>query len=217
MCLCVLQLSKLFTHMTELFVVANTGGSEMLELAFSVKKEDLYPSVAIRSGEQKEETFVLSKPFEVSSMKVSFSPCSFMQPLAFVKAQYAGHDYHYPTTSHECTFIDVELPDLSMKITMVPAAHEKDSVGQNYFNLNIQSLRHTKAMRGILSHCDDGSLKFGEDDECPQCFKDQIYDIRERSFQSHEQQDIQFLESSFSATGDHPFKMHRMLDSVLDL
>lgn len=202
--------------MTELFVVSSIADNEVVELVFSVNNEDLYPNVVLTSGEH-EEAFVLSKAFEVESMKVSFAPCSFMQPVEFVKAQYSERDYRYPITNNNCTFIDVDLPDLAMKITMVPAAHEKGSVGQNYFNVNIKKLRHSQAMRGILSHCDDDSLRFGESEECPQCFKDQIHNIREHFFNSHKQQDIQFLESSFSAVGDHPFKMRAMLDSVLDL
>eukprot|EP00958_Prasinococcus_capsulatus_P011396 scaffold1133_cov359-Prasinococcus_capsulatus_cf.AAC.2 len=77
-------------------------------------------------------------------------------------------------------------------------------------NIQVKSWRHSKNVRGILSHCFDGSL-LGK--KCPECFGDRIESLKELPAVADLDNllpDSMITSEGFDIQGDHPFDIETL-------
>eukprot|EP00958_Prasinococcus_capsulatus_P029983 scaffold7838_cov1264-Prasinococcus_capsulatus_cf.AAC.1 len=148
-------------------------------------------------------------------ISVRHRTCQYMQPEKYRLSKRENRQYVYPQTSNNCTVVEVDLPTLSVHVLAVPAGLEVDGVGWgwsfaawtglNYMNIQVTSWRHSKDLRGILSHCFDDSLL---EEECPKCFGDRIESLKELPGVAGLHNllpDNMITSEGFDIQGDHPF------------
>eukprot|EP00958_Prasinococcus_capsulatus_P016685 scaffold1853_cov367-Prasinococcus_capsulatus_cf.AAC.10 len=117
---------------------------------------------------------VLDSTVDAKYVSVRHRSCQYMQPEEYRLSKLEDHQYVYPQTSNKCTVVQVHLPTLSVDVVAVPAGLEVDGVHKDVVHrlscslsqrghrdrlrMRVKSWRHSTNVRGILSHCFDGSL-----------------------------------------------------------
>eukprot|EP00958_Prasinococcus_capsulatus_P021849 scaffold3020_cov342-Prasinococcus_capsulatus_cf.AAC.16 len=205
-------LQKLFTHVTEVYIVV-----AHVDFALTFGSRDAFPVLHYSNA-----STVLDSMADEKYVSVRHRSCEYMQPEKYRFSKQEDRQYVYPQTSNKCTVVQVHLPTLSVDILAVPAGLEVDGVGKDVVHsmscslskrwhdrlrMLVKSWTHSKNVRGILSHCFDGSL-LGK--KCPECFGDRIESLKELPGVADLDNllpDGMITSKGFDIQGDHPFEI----------
>eukprot|EP00958_Prasinococcus_capsulatus_P009765 scaffold949_cov404-Prasinococcus_capsulatus_cf.AAC.2 len=139
-------LQKLFTHVTEVYVVVG-----LVDFALTLGSHDAFPVLHHSNA-----SMVLDSTVDEKYVRVRHRTCQYMQPEEYRLSKRESRQYVYPQTSNKCTVVQVDLPTLSVDVLAVPAGLEGDGVGKGIVHRMSCSLskRWHDRLRALV-HCLD--------------------------------------------------------------